>query len=334
MKLIRVMGILIALALLFSLVPVAWAAEDSVTGSFSPTNVLPTVTGLNIYDITTKAIVADISPQVYYSVNVTAGDGNTIEDIDEIEVQLFLDVGDTDPLPPGAGSANSCAILTWDKDGGGSEWTIDAGGSISWSILTANCTKPSNMVAATGVWAFVIMAGKVATETQPTGDNWDTYAESIDGSGSGNMTTRDKEVWWYGEISTASTANFGGVENGSGFANDVNEVNNVSVNYISNGNYDQRVKSDATWAGGTYTATYDSTGVCANPQEFSLRAYDSDVFGSAVQVNTAGVSIDATGTLTSELGHDVTTNTLWLKIAMVFSNDTYSGNIVYIIADR
>jgi hypothetical protein len=30
----------------------------------------------------------------------------------------------------------------------------------------------------------------------------------------------------------------------------------------------------------------------------------------------------------------VTTNTLWLRIALVFDNDTYSGSIYYIIADR
>ncbi len=332
MKLIRLMGILIALALLFSLVPVAWAAEDSVSGSFTPTNVLPTVTVLNIYNAA-NATITNISPQVYYFVKVTAGDGNTIEDIDEIDVQLFYDAAGSNPVAPGVGNTTRCAILTWDKDGGGLEWTINAGVGTSWSILTANCTKPSNMAAATGEWAFVMRAGKVATES-PGADNWDVYAEAIDGSGNDDMYTRDKEMLWYGEISTSDTANFGGVDNGSGFADNTNEINDISVNYISNGDYDQRVKSDATWDGATYTADYDSTGACTNAQEFSLRAYDSDVFGSAVQVDTTGVSIDATGDLTVEAGDDVITNTVWLKIAVVFSNDTYSGNIVYIIADR
>lgn len=332
MKLIRIMGILIALALLFCLVPVALAAEDSVTGSFTPTNVLPTVTVLNVYDAA-NATIANLSPQVYYFIKVTAGDGNTIDDIDEIDVQLFLDIGDADPVAPGVGNTTSCAILVWDKDGGGSEWTVDSGAPTSWSVLSANCTKPANMNGASGEWIFVMRAGKVAAES-PGADNWDTYAEAIDGSGSGSMYTRDKEMLWYGEISTADTANFGGVDNGSGFADNVNEINDVSVNYIANGNYDQRVKSDATWAGATFTADYDATGVCNDAQEFSLMAYDSDVFGSAVQVDTTGVSIDATGTKTGELGVDITVNTLWLKIALIFSNDTYSGNIVYIIADR
>ncbi len=333
MKLIRLIGILMTLALFFSLAPAALAAEDNVTGSFTPTNVLPTVTALNIYTISTKALVTNMSPQVYYSVNITAGDGNTIEDINEIHVQLFFDAGDADPAAPGVGNTTSCAILTWDKDGGANEWTIDAGAPTTWSIVAANCTKPSNMTAASGEWAFIVRAGKVAAES-PGADNWDMYGEAVDDSGNGDMYTRDKEMLWYGEISTSATANFGGVDNGSGFADNVNEITNIAVNYIANGDYDQRVKSDATWAGATYTANYDSTGACDDAQEFSLRAYDSDVFGSSVQVNTTGVSIDATGTRTGEAGNDVTTNTLWLRIALVFSNDTYSGNIVYIIADR
>jgi hypothetical protein len=336
MKLMRFIGILIATALLFSLVPVVLAAEDSVTGSFTPANVLPTVTAVDIYTIDTHAMVTNVSPQVYYSVNVTAGDGNTIDDIEEIQVQLFFDAGDADGLPPGAGDSQECGYLTWDRDGGAFEWTIeDNGGTWSWSIVSANCTKPSDFGTATGEWAFIMRADKVATETFPTGDNWDLYAESIDGSGSGNMTSpNEKEMLWYGEISTSATAPFGTVENDSGFADDTNEITDISVTYISNGDFDQKVKSDATWDGASHTAIYDSTGACDDQREFSLKAYDSDVFGSAVQVDTVGVSIDATGTQTDEDGTDVTTNTLWLRIALVFDNDTYSGSIYYIIADR
>jgi len=332
MKLIRFIGVLMVLAVFFSLVPVAMADEDTVTGSFTPLNVLPTVTAVNIYD-SGNSTIANVSPQVYYFVKISAGDGNTIDDIDQIDVHLFLDASGTDPASPGSGNVTSCGILTWDKDGGGNEWTIDAGTSVTWSVLTGNCTKPGNMTAAIGEWVFVMRAGKVATET-PAAGNWDVYGEAIDGSGSGDLYTRDKEMLWYGEIATSATAPFGGVNNGSGFADNTNEVTNISVTYISNGDFDQVVKSDTTWDGASFTADYDSTGACNDPQEFSLMAYDSDVFGSAVQVDTTGVNIDNTGTQTDEDGIDITVNTLWLKIALVFSNDTYSGNIVYIIADR
>ena len=334
MKLIKIMGILVSLALVFLLAPVAWAAEDSVSGSFTPTNVLPTVTTLEIYSDNICTSVADsLTPQVYYFIKVTAGDGNTIDDIDQIDVQVFYDPTDADPVAPGVADTQNCSIFTWDKDGGGSEWTVDAGAPTTWTILTANCTKPAVMTNATGDWVFVMTVGKVATESVGAA-NWDMYAESIDGSGTGNTSTRDKEVLWYGEISTSASADFGGVDNGSGFADNTNEVSGVSVVYISNGAYDQQVKSDATWDGASFTADFDDSGACAVAQEFSLMAYISDTFGSAVQVDLAGVSIDATGTITDETGNTEANNTLWLRIAVTFSNDTYSGNIIYIITDN
>jgi hypothetical protein len=335
MKVLKFLGVLISLALLFTLAPVVLAAEDNVTGSFTPLNVLPTVTAVETYsDPGLSSVANSLTPQVYYFVKVTAGDGNTIDDIDQIDVQFYYDSTGSDPLPPGAGDVQECGILTWDKDGGGNEWTIDAGTGTTWTILTANCTKPSNMTVGSDDWVFVFMAGKVATESVGA-DDWDIFGEASDDSGSGNYTNpTDKEVLWYGEISTSATAPFGGVQNGSGFADDTNEVTDLTVTYICNGAYDQQVKSDTTWDGTTFTADYDSTGTCDDDQEFSLMAYISDTFGSAVQVDTTGVSIDNTGTQTDEDGNDVTTNTLWLKIALVFSNDTYSGNIVYIIADN
>ena len=62
--------------------------------------------------------------------------------------------------------------------------------------------------------------------------------------------------------------------------------------------------------------------------------YVTDTFGSGVQIDTTGVSIDNTGTQTVEAGNTVATNTLWLKLAAVFTEETYNGNIVYIIADN
>jgi hypothetical protein len=334
MKVLKLLGVLISLALLFSLAPAVLAAEDTVTGSFTPLNVLPTVTAVQTYsDVGLTSVANSLTPQVYYFLKVTAGDGNTIDDIDQIDVQVFYDSLGSDPAAPGSGDPQDCGILTWDKDGGGNEWTIDSGTGTTWTILTANCTKPADMDVGLDDWVFVFMVGKVATESVGA-DDWDLYGEATDGSGSGDMYNRDKEVLWYGEISTSATAPFGGVNNGSGFADDTNEVSDISVTYICNGDYDQQVKSDTTWDGASFTADYDSTGTCDDSQEFSLMAYVSDTFGSAVQVDTIGVSIDNTATQTDEDGDDVTTNTLWLKIALVFSNDTYSGNIVYIIADN
>ena len=104
----------------------------------------------------------------------------------------------------------------------------------------------------------------------------------------------------------------------------------VTITYISNGNYDEKVKSSTTWGG---SSTLDPTGVCANPNEVALKADDTGTLTSAVLVDTTGVAIDESGTQTTETGDNAANNTLWLKLASTFTKGAYSGTITYIIAD-
>lgn len=326
----------VVLVLLLSLaVPVALGDEnDTVGGTFTADNLGVDVTALQLYsNAGCTEVAANITPQVMCYAKVTVADDNTVDDVDEVVFTLFYDSGGTDPVVPVTPDTQTCAIFTWDKDGG-TEWTVSAGAGATWAITSGSCVKPATMTDPSGDWVFAITAGKVAAESPGT-DDWDMHAKASDGGGSDAIYTVDKEMLWYGEI-TANTvsAAFGPVVPGSGFDDDENEVGSVSVTYVSNGNYDQLVKSAASWGGVTYTATFDAGGTCTSAQEFSLKAFDADTFLSAVQVDTSGVSIDATGTLTTESGNEVTTNTLWLKAASVFAIDTYSGNITYIIADR
>ena len=292
-------SIVVSLILLLGLAPMAYAAEDDVTGSFTTANVVPDVIVMEIYSDAGLTIFANsLTPQVMYYIRVTAGDPNTIDDIDEIEVQVFYDATGSDPVAPGVANTQTAAIFLRDKDGGGSEWTVSAGAGTSWAITSGNCTKPSGMTASSGDWVFAITPGKVATES-PGSDNWDMYAKASDDALNDTIYTRDKEMLWYGETSTSATAAFGSVTPGTGFADDTNEVGSISVTYTSNGDYDQQVKVASSWVGSSLTATYD-----------------------------------ATGTITGETGNTVSSNTLWLKVANTFGVDTYNGNITYIIAHR
>ena len=319
--------------LLMLSVPALADEEGTVGGSFTAANVLPDVTALEVYsDAALITVASNMTPQVEYYVKVTVGDSNTVDDVDEIEVQLFYDSVGDDPVAPGSAHTQTCAILTWDKDGG-SEWTILPDTDTTWSLDSVDCVKPLDMTVASDFWVFAVTPGMVATES-PTTDDWDVYAKATDGVGNDDMYTQDKEMLWYGEITANTTsANFGSVTPVTGFADNTNEVGSISMKYVANGDYDQKVKSAATWTGATYSATFDATGTCDDDQEFSLKAYDADTFGSAVQVDTSGVSIDATGTQTAETGNTVAANTLWMKVAR-FQTDTYSGNITYIVANR
>jgi len=293
-----------------------------VGGSFTAKNKLPTVNAL---------VAPDMTPQAEWTtITVTVEDKNKIIDVQEVHVEVFYDSVPSDPVAPGAANVQTCGILTWDR---GTGWSI-APGATTWAINAGGCSKPLDTVSS-GDWVFSFKVGKVATES-PGADNWDAYAKARDnvGWGTTDLYDRDQEMFWYGEVTAITTdVGFGDVDPGTGFGDNVNEQTGISINYISNGAYDEQVKSSATWAGATYTATFDQTGACANADEFSLKAEDSDSYGTAAQVTLAGATIDDTGTQTTEAGDTVATNTLWLRLADVFHGDTYTGTITYIIAD-
>lgn len=334
-------SILAVLVLLVTLVPAAAFAltTGESTGSFTVGNVAPTITSVEIIPAGGGSAVTGMTPGVAYKAKIVAGDANTVEDIDQVRVAIVFDGTDADPTadPGEVGNTQNLACLKWVKSS--DTWSISpVGGDTTWSLTPASCTKPGNMSLNTGTWEFYFMVGKVATVGSGGNGNpgWDLFGEVKDeGTPVEAWGDRDLSMDWYGEITVGnSTVDWGSVTPGTGFADGVNEQGGISVKYIANGNYQEQVKSEASWTGITQTATFDEGGSCATANEFSLKAYTSDTFGSAVQVTLAGATIDNAGTQTVEAGNTVATNDLWLKLASVFTIDTYSGTITYVVANR
>lgn len=265
---------------------------------------------------------------------MTVSDANTLNDIQVVTVKIYYDDDTSSAIDEAtivAGAAQTAAILTWTKATG--LWTIDAGTPTTWAIESASCVVPT-MGDTTGDWIFAFKVGKVATESLGTA-GWDMHARVTDGTFYTHGTyLLGKQVLWYGQI-TVNTANvdFGTVNVNTGFTDNINEVTGISTTLISNGDYYGNVKSSATWTGVTYNADFDETGVCANPNEFSMMVWCEDVFGSAVQVTLAGTNV-VSMTQTTETGIERATITLWLKIASVFPIDTYSGTIFFTVVNR
>lgn len=325
-------AIVVTFIMLLYLIPmsVQAAEEGTSSGSFDAEGTSPVVNSVVLYDTeATPATVTTMNPIVQYDVRVTVTDTNTLDDVDTVTVTIYYDSDGTyDTLDrPSSGDPQDCAILTWTNP---STWAIDAGGSSWWAINSGSCVAPT-LSESTGTFQFIFTTGKVATET-PGADEWHIYAVADDGT-TGDNYQENLKMNWYGEIIVTGTANFGTVSLGTGFADNTNEVTNISVNYISNGAYDKQVKA-GDWTGDPAgTATFDQTGACNNGNEFSLMAYISDTFGSAVQVTLAGATLDDTGLQTDESGDTEAANTLWLKVASVFTQATYTGSITYIIAN-
>ncbi len=338
---IRMLGLLIAVGLLSVIVgQKAEAATTGTTqGSFTLGEAVPSVTSLHIIPAAGGSPVEALTPGVSYKAQIVAGDANTIDDIDQIRIAIVLDPTDTDPQtdPGETGETKTLAVMKWVKSG--DVWSISPSTSTTWSITAASCTKPSDMQQASGTWEFYFTVGKVATEAAGETNNagWDLFGEVYDGTSYVEFWgDRDLAMEWYGEVTVNTTSvNFGTPVLGSGFADGTNEVNNISVKYLANGDYDEKISCQSQWTGSpSGAANFDDTGNCSSANQFSLKACRTDSFSSAIQVTTDGVFLDQTGVQTDESGNPVDTNTLWLKIASSFTQATYTGTITFSIGNR
>ncbi len=268
--------------------------------------------------------------QEWINVTVPVWHGENISSIYEVEIKLFFDSAGNDPAESGfSPDAQTCAVLTWTR-GGSPEWDIDPGGT-TWAINTSGCSKPSDLVKQ-GNWVFSIKIGKVATYSAGSSD-WDVYAIATDyKAATSSDYLRDIEMNWYGEVSiTTVDVAWVGIPPGSDFS-DTTKQTDISVTYIANGVYYQKVAASSAWTSGMGDVALD-TGGTPDAWEFSLKAYYSDNLTSAVLLNAYPTYVTiGSGTQTSESGVEISTNTMWLKLGAVIPNATFSGTLYYMIS--
>ncbi|MFC2045271.1 hypothetical protein ACFLUH_01145 [Chloroflexota bacterium] len=322
----------LVLSLVLSSVP-TMAAEDTSSGTFSNNNP-PSIDYVKLYDTeTTPAEVSAMTPQVEYNVRVKVTDADALADLTTIVVKVWYDAdggtptsGEYDAIA--AGNAQTAIIITYTQ--GTPTWELTEEADSSWDLGT--CVEPGDL---SGEFQFKFTAGKVATETA-TANGWQVAAKVTDDSAETDWDydAQGSTMAWYGEINVpdSNTVDWGLVNPGMDWAEgDPSEESlGVTVNYISNGAYDEKVKSSATWTGSA-TATLSADAGAAN--QFALKADDDDTLTDAVVVDATGVTIDDAGTLTAEAGDDAANNSLWLKLNATFTKAVYTGTLTYIIAD-
>ncbi|MBN2240074.1 MAG: hypothetical protein JW712_09895 [Dehalococcoidales bacterium] len=335
-KLVSILLVMILTIVLIPSTTALTAEEGSSTGSFSVGGTAPHIDAFQVYsDAACTLAATSFTPQVTYYAKITVSDANTLNDIQQLVVKAFYDSDGSNPdeSTRTTGNSQSAAIYTWTK--ASNAWALSAGANTTWSTVTASNVAP-NMSNTSGDWILAFKVGKVATESVGSA-NWDLHVKVTDGTYlTHGFYARDRAVLWYGQI-TVNTSNidFGVVNVGTGFADNVNEVANVSVLCVVNGDFYGRMKSSSTWTGSNHTASYDNGGTCSNPAEFSLKGYQTDSFANALQITTAAAGVNiAEQTQTTEAGLVHDTLTLWLKVASVFEIDAYSGTITFMVANR
>jgi len=320
-------GLVVALVAL-SPTAVFAATEDGVEATFTGNSTPSLVTALQS--------ITDLTPQVEATIHVTVTDADGYADIGEVILRLYYDVNnatdETEFDTKTTGSATEVAYITWTSGG---TFVLTEAEDSSWSV--GACTPPaaSNL---DNPFIFKITPGKVAKEASSgASDCWQIAATVTDDSSvtAFDADTSDTGMNWYGEVSGVSaSAAFGIVAPGSTFT--ANTVGSLSANYIANGSYDEKIKvaSDA-FTGGTGTVVVDVTDFNASAaNEIAFKASDDSTYGNATGVNASGVTLDNSGTITTESGDTVATNQLWLAM-----NSTYTctgektGTIYFMISD-
>ena len=304
------------------------AVEGSSTGTFTVSNAAPTVSSVALWSTGGGAgATSSMTPQVQYNVKVAVTDNNSLNDLSTIKVYLYYDADGTynTGSRPATGNTQNCAILNWANSG---SWSMDPNASTTWSVVSGSCSQPS-LTGSSGTFEFNFIPGKIATESPGAGE-WHIYAVADDGTTTGDNYQEDREVDWYGEISTLSgTTSFGTVILGCTGS----PSGSVSATYIANGAYDEQVKSDATWVGQTSSGTIslNTSGTSPATSEFAIVADDDATQAGSVQVLSAGyASIDESGTQTSESGDTQANNTMWLWLGSTgIIPEEYQGTINY-----
>ena len=331
----RILAITSVILLVLVLIPAITSAadEESVGGTFE-TNNTPGIT-VSLYTTDTLLPTSAMNPLTEYDARVSVTDSDGITDLGSIEVKIWYDgdggsASESDFDGIAAGNTQTAVIITWTESS--NTFSIDPSASTTWS-LGAGSVAPVDL---TGEFHFKFTVGKAATITSGAA-RWQIAARVIDDTPQ-TAWAADAEgatMAWYGEISGVSgTVSWGQVNPGMNFAEGApseQALGGTPVKYISNGPYDEKVRSSATWTSGSTTVTLvASETLTAN--QFALRADDTSTLASAVLVDDAGVAIDVNAAQTGESGEDVGTNTLWLKLASTFAKGDYTGTITYIIA--
>ncbi|MCX8126447.1 MAG: hypothetical protein N3E40_04860, partial [Dehalococcoidia bacterium] len=204
------------------------------------------------------------------------------------------------------------------------ELTLSSSGTIDWSSVEPG-TDFGDTTKQTGIGATYIANGDYDEKVSSTAYWYDSSASttlsSSASSGQKNVT-----------VSSAS-----GFEVGQTVLISDNTNSEIKVIDSINGNILTMTENlTNTYASGSsvkHVAILDASGSCASTNNFALKADDTATLASAVLITTGGVLIDDTGTITSETGDTVNTNTLWLKLADEFDKATYSGTIYFTIVN-
>ena len=289
------------------------ATEDTVSGQFGVNDGTFTVDNVTIWSMASVAVTT-MAPHTPFHVKVDITNTNGLDKITQIDVILFYESDGTYDSSDEGGSnaAADQATLRWTP---AADFVLAGPGSTTWACDNSSSVEPANLAVPNGSFQFHVTIGDVATHTA-TG-KWFAYAVATDASISPHFHGSALDMSWYGAIAADASVTWTAAAPGTDYTQQ-----DVSVNYIANGDYVKSARASATWGAATLT---DSDTLVSN--EFALKVDDqnSDEPIGSSRVTSSYESIGSDGQ-TDELG-DTNTSGLWLKLGSPFTKGTYNGTV-------
>ena len=340
-------------ALLMVLVLITPAlADGGVTGSVEVTNAAPTIATVTLQQNDKITAATSMDPLTSYVVEIAAGDINTIDDIETIEIYIYNDVdGGVNGIFTGAFDPDDRAIYKWTKSGADGVWTIEPGTVTvtSWTITEASSDTPGagDFGLTTGEWNLVFTPGKMAVEAiggAGAYSCWNVYVKVTDVTGAfAEQTLYSTAMTAYSEISMSlGTMNFGTLAlGGTAAIQDAGNVINTVV--IANDAHALGIMSAGTWTVGADTITLDESGIPNAPGEFGLVIDDAATLGipttlqavTGANATILGHTVDARTATTG--GNEGTTNVpLYMSLQLFTSGidiGLYTGTITFSVTN-
>ena len=345
----RVLTILLVGALVLSTIPaVVYAASGGVSGQAKGGNTAPTIEEVLLVEQADDTVVTAMTPLSTYRIKVTAGDINTVNDIEYIIFKVYH-------TSAGA-NWDADAIFMWDKDGGAGladRFTVENGAAATtWEVVAIDCDEPASYAGTTGVWYLDFKPGKLAQADAVA--KWFVSATAYDENKSGTGAwVAGSTMGAYAAVAfDTATITLGdataGIEPGATGYITTPPSNNVTVKITTNKQYALGVQTEATWDdGGSNTITLDPAGPGdLGSEEFAL-GIDNEQLGdpgepktplpvTASNATITGFSVQTrvtTGVNASEGTNDAPMYMALTFAAAGIQEVTYSGDITFTVTN-
>ena len=310
----------------------------------------PLITLVQLHDHGTTGTPAALTPRQTYDIKVTVSDADGLGELESLLVKVYDD--STGSQNESESVFNTVAVheqhavsMTWTRST--NSVVFNAAGS--WSLGTSTLPSEEQLDGiddpTSFTFIFPLTIGKVAHETSGDGYEWYVGAriadsEALTGYGHFNGTYPYLNMNWYGEVSVPSNAavNWGGLPAGATYSDaNAKQALGGPVTYTANGDHAYTLKSSTSWTAADLSEAVLDDDLSGDTDHFALKAWPSDDYNSAVQLDPAGnfVTLGAVDGGTADYGQAIESYHFWIALSSAMTTPrVYSGTLTFGIANN